>query len=180
MGETNMGCTSSRTTHGAVETSKPKKKKLGGQYPGNRRAKQQPYIPDANEFQKVDGNTEVATAHFVAYGGGNALVLMNKPNRAQPAAGNNVEYVEVTLPTGVSAGDIIHVRAPDGRLNEIIVPDGMGPGSTFTVEFDPGDAPVATEQEIAVAVPESEVNVAPYSQSYPSAPAYPSNTGAIK
>ena len=41
----------------------------------------------------------------------------------------------VTLPDGVKAGQVIHVQAPDGRVNEIIVPDGFGPGSTFTVEF---------------------------------------------
>jgi hypothetical protein len=41
----------------------------------------------------------------------------------------------VTLPNGVNAGQVIHVQAPDGRINEIIVPDGFGPGSTFTVEF---------------------------------------------
>lgn len=29
-----------------------------------------------------NGQTRTATAHFVAYGGGNALVLMDKPNRA--------------------------------------------------------------------------------------------------
>jgi len=170
-----MGCTSSRAMQGAVETAKPKKR-LGGEYPGNRRAKQQPYIPDASEFHKVDGDSEVATARFVAYGGGNALVLMNKPNTAQPINGNHLEYIEVTLPQGVFAGDAIHVKAPDGRLNEIIVPDGMGPGSTFTVEFDPGDAPVATEQEIPVAFPESEVNGASHPSTYPNAPAYPSST----
>lgn len=41
----------------------------------------------------------------------------------------------MTLPDGVNAGQVIHVQAPDGRINEIIVPDGFGPGSTFTVEF---------------------------------------------
>ena len=41
----------------------------------------------------------------------------------------------VTLPPGVSSGDVIHVKAPDGRLNAIVIPEGMGPGSTFTVEF---------------------------------------------
>jgi hypothetical protein len=41
----------------------------------------------------------------------------------------------VTLPGGVHAGQVIHVQAPDGRINEIVVPDGFGPGSTFTVEF---------------------------------------------
>ena len=43
--------------------------------------------------------------------------------------------ISVTLPANVHAGDAIHVQAPDGRLNEIVVPDGFGPGSTFTVEF---------------------------------------------
>jgi len=41
----------------------------------------------------------------------------------------------VTLPAGVSSGQTVHVQAPDGRLNEIVVPEGFGPGSTFTVEF---------------------------------------------
>jgi len=49
----------------------------------------------------------------------------------------------VTLPAGVVAGQTIHVRAPDGRLNEIVVPPGFGPGSTFTVEFMDEGAPVA-------------------------------------
>lgn len=43
----------------------------------------------------------------------------------------------------MNSGDKIHVQAPDGRLNEIIVPPGFGPGSTFTVEFadDPSPPP---------------------------------------
>merc|ERR1712070_792893 len=58
---------------------------------------------------------------------------------AQPQIGAQVakqpEYIQVTLPAGVSAGQTIQVQAPDGRLNEIIIPQGFGPGSTFTVEF---------------------------------------------
>ena len=50
----------------------------------------------------------------------------------------------VTLPDGVTAGQTIHVQAPDGRLNAIVVPPGFGPGSTFTVEFAPEEAPVPT------------------------------------
>lgn len=46
----------------------------------------------------------------------------------------------VTLPDGVTAGQTIHVQAPDGRLNAIVVPAGMGAGSTFTVEFAPPEA----------------------------------------
>jgi hypothetical protein len=56
------------------------KKKLGGNYPGNRRPQQAPYVPPQTEFHKVDGDTAQATAHFVAYGGGNALVLVDQAN----------------------------------------------------------------------------------------------------
>ena len=42
----------------------------------------------------------------------------------------------VTLPPGVVAGQTIHVAAPDGTQNAIVIPAGMGPGSTFTVEFE--------------------------------------------
>lgn len=47
----------------------------------------------------------------------------------------------VTLPDGVNPGDTIHVQAPDGRLNAIVVPAGMYAGSTFTVEFADGPPP---------------------------------------
>lgn len=57
----------------------------------------------------------------------------------------------VTLPDGVSPGDIIHVRAPDGRLNAITVPEGMGPGSTFTVEFA-DDLPPPPEEDLTPGV----------------------------
>lgn len=49
------------------------------------------------------------------------------------------QYVQVTLPQGVTAGQTIHVQAPDGKVNEIVVPPGFGPGSTFTVEFADDD-----------------------------------------
>lgn len=63
-------------------------------------------------------------------------------------------FVIVTLPAGVNAGDTIHVQAPDGRKNAIVVPPGMGPGSTFTVEFsgEPAAAPAAQAAAIS-AVP---------------------------
>jgi len=78
-------------------------------------------------------------AHFVSYGGGNALVLQEGgPQVGAVPVGHtkpSPEYVQVTLPPGVEPGQKIHVQAPSGRLNEIIVPPGMGPGSSFTVEF---------------------------------------------
>jgi hypothetical protein len=54
----------------------------------------------------------------------------------------------VTLPSGVEAGQTIHVQAPDGRLNAIVIPPGFGPGSTFTVEFAPEDVPPPPKPEI--------------------------------
>ena len=46
-----------------------------------------------------------------------------------------LNFFVVTLPDGVFEGQTIHVQAPDGQLNAIVVPAGFGPGSTFTVEF---------------------------------------------
>ena len=58
----------------------------------------------------------------------------------------------------MNGGDKIHVQAPDGRLNEIIVPNGFGPGSTFTVEFadgpPPTPAPASYAPPLAAATPE--------------------------
>lgn len=105
------------------------------QYPGQRVQAQRPYQPTANQF----GNNGQATSHFVSYGGGNALVLqqggMAHPQVGATPATSQPQYVQVTLPAGVEPGQTLRVQAPNGRLNEIIVPPGMGPGSTFTVEF---------------------------------------------
>eukprot|EP00980_Cylindrotheca_fusiformis_P022317 scaffold9191_cov114-Cylindrotheca_fusiformis.AAC.12 len=117
-----MGCTSSKAM----------------QYPGNRIQGQQPYRPNASEFN----NNGQAMSHFVSYGGGNALVLQ-QGGMAHPQVGamptapqqSPPQYVQVTLPLGVEPGQAIRVQAPNGRVNEIVVPPGMGPGSTFTVEF---------------------------------------------
>lgn len=65
-----------------------KKKKLGGAYPGQRPAQHQPYRPPAKDFG-ADGK---ATLNFVAYGGGNALKLVEKTDAAgsahQPSSPN--------------------------------------------------------------------------------------------
>lgn len=113
------------------------KKKLGGAYPGQRRPNQMPYVPDSGAFD----STGTAKVHFKAYGGGNALTLVRQDGSSQPASGIPVatpaQYIEVTLPDGVVEGQTIHVQAPDGKVNAIVVPPGFGPGSTFTVEFAP-------------------------------------------
>eukprot|EP00986_Skeletonema_menzelii_P001650 scaffold452_cov140-Skeletonema_menzelii.AAC.5 len=128
-------------------------------YPGNRRVAQPTYQPPDSDYTQVDNTTAVANAHFVTCPGGNALRLEGKPNRSDGnnyndmGANNNNNnsngqptYISVTLPPGVNSGDIIHVRAPDGRLNAITVPPGMGPGSTFTVEFS-NDTPTPPKEE---------------------------------
>lgn len=84
----------------------------------------------------------------------------------------------VTLPAGVSPGDKIHVKAPDGRLNEIIVPPGMYPGSKFTVQFADGPPPTKMDEpEINLTTPliaEPEINVnQPYVPMATAQPAQP-------
>jgi len=112
------------------------KHKLGGAFPGSRRPVNAAYAPPASQFSNGQ-----AISHFVSYGGGNALVLKQGGGPAIPQIGASVatakppEYIQVTLPAGVEAGQTIQVAAPDGRLNQIVIPDGFGPGSTFTVEF---------------------------------------------
>ncbi len=132
-------------------------------YPGNKRVTNPAYQPPDSDYQQVDANTAVANTHFVTCPGGNALKLVDKPNRSdgivntpQPYGRYDVnnhnstnvggQYISVTLPPGVNAGDIIHVRAPDGRLNAITVPPGMTAGSTFTVEFS-SDTPSPPKEE---------------------------------
>ena len=122
-------------------TGQPKTKNtLGGAYPGQRRPTGTPYAPPASTFSNGQ-----ATVHFKAYGGGNALTLVQQDGSSHPASGIPAaklpEYVSVTLPDGVTAGQTIHVQAPDGKVNAIVVPAGFGPGSTFTVEFAPDEAP---------------------------------------
>lgn len=54
---------------------------------------------------------------------------------------NFFSLIVVTLPQGVTEGQTIHVQAPNGKINAIVVPPGFGPGSTFTVEFAPDEKP---------------------------------------
>ena len=143
-----MGCVSStEVVTDPVTGEVKKKKKLGGAYPGQMGQQHAPYQPPASAFQNG-----LATAHFVSYGGGNALTLMQPDGSTKPQHGGpETQFIKVTLPPGVVAGQKIHVQAPDGRLNEIIVPNGFGAGSSFTVEFAPASAaPPAVENKIPV------------------------------
>lgn len=117
-----------------ITGEKKTKKRLGGAYPGQRPPQHAPYTPSNG------------IARFVSYGGGNALTLIQENVSTAPEIGGKAreEYIKVTLPVGVRAGQKIHVQAPDGRLNEIIIPPGFGPGNEFLVQFsDTAPAPSA-------------------------------------
>jgi hypothetical protein len=72
-----------QTTTDPVTGQQKKKKKLGGAYPGQRPPQHDQYTPSNFEGGK-------ATAHFVQYGGGNALVLVDgpTPSAVQPQQGH--------------------------------------------------------------------------------------------
>jgi hypothetical protein len=53
----------------------------------------------------------------------------------------------------VTEGQTIHVQAPDGKVNAIVVPPGFGPGSTFTVEFADDTAPPPPSKQSYSAAP---------------------------
>eukprot|EP00536_Pseudo-nitzschia_multiseries_P007030 jgi/Psemu1/304523/fgenesh1_kg.157_\ len=167
-----MGAASSTQTKYDPVTGKTKTKhKMGGSYPGNRRTANAPYAPPASDFHNGQ-----ATSHFVSYGGGNALVL-KEGGLAQPQVGATTpgpQYIQVTLPEGVHAGQAIRVAAPDGRLNEIVIPAGFGPGSTFTVEFaDPDDKPADTTGSSYAYEGTGTATAAAPASSYGSRPAAP-------
>ena len=92
-----MGCTSSTEAVTDPQTGQTKQKhKMGGAHPGNRRHAQQQYAPPASQFNSQGQ----ATAHFISYGGGNALVLQ-QGGVAQPVVGQKQpQYIQVTLPDG--------------------------------------------------------------------------------
>jgi len=63
------------------------------------------------------------------------------------------ENIQVTIPTGVSSGQTIQIRAPDGRQKEFIVPEGYGPGSTLVVDFNSQSAAATTMPIAATKAP---------------------------
>ena len=48
--------------------------------------------------------------------------------------------MEVTVPPGVYAGELIEIDGPDGNLLSTTVPEGLGPGDTFIVDHSDGSA----------------------------------------
>ena len=65
---------------------------MGGAFPGNRRTPQQAYTPSPSQFNSQGQ----ATAHFISYGGGNALVLQ-QGGISQPQVGQKKPlYVQGT------------------------------------------------------------------------------------
>jgi len=84
-------------------------------YPGNRRPVKPTYQPNDNEYKSVDKNTKVCTAHFVTCPGGNALRLVDKPNRA--AVGEEVNSGGLARYISGEFNSIILCCLFVGRLN---------------------------------------------------------------
>lgn len=76
------------------------------------------------------------------------------------------------MPEGVNPGDTIHVQAPDGRLNAIVVPDGMYAGSTFTVEFADAPPPSAAPAPMASATNVHDGFTSGFGDAHPSTYSY--------
>jgi hypothetical protein len=77
------------------------KKTLGGAYPGQRRPQHATYTPAASEF----GPDGKAVVHFVAYGGGNALTLVQQDGSSKPQGGGTsasgqAQFIQGKLPKG--------------------------------------------------------------------------------
>ena len=56
-----------------------------------------------------------------------------------------VETLTVECPEGVSAGDALSVMTASGLEATVLLPEGIGPGETFTVTIDP--AAIAADEE---------------------------------
>lgn len=67
-------------------------------------------------------------------------------------------FLSVTVPPGVSPGQSIEVRAPDGSGRSVmaIVPQGMTPGSSFMVEFPPNTMASPAPSVVASALQPSD------------------------
>ena len=72
----------------------------------------------------------------------------------------------MTVPQGVSPGQTIQVAAPDGQLISAVVPAGMGPGSSFTMQYPSSMAvvPDATTHVTPVPPPAAAIPVDPITQ----------------
>mmetsp|Transcript_15557 Transcript_15557/g.24185 ORF Transcript_15557/g.24185 Transcript_15557/m.24185 type:complete len:148 (-) Transcript_15557:602-1045(-) len=117
------------STFHSTSTNSNKSKPKKSLYPGQRRAPVPEELPEAFAINPTDGNA-IITHHYQTVPGGTALMRVPGPPPVQQA-----NKLEVTVPPGVEPGQVIRVQAPDGRVNEVTVPDGMGVGSTFFVDL---------------------------------------------
>ena len=65
---------------------------------------------------------------------GNCGRAATPSTRAQAPAPTQHE-LRVTVPDGCSAGQTIHVQAPDGRILAIVLPPGSAPGMRLAIKL---------------------------------------------
>ena len=59
----------------------------------------------------------------------------------------------VTVPQGISGGDLVRVAAPDGSYHSIMVPGGLASGQQFSVELLATSSSSAEVQKLRVRSP---------------------------
>ena len=105
-------------------------------YPGNRRD-DFPEEKISNKQSQGEGG-----GSLMVRTGGNALQTLDD---ASSSDGSNQGFINVVIPEGRLAGDIILVNCPyvEGRLIEVTIPKGTVPGDTMLVQasipVDPND-----------------------------------------
>lgn len=70
------------------------------------------------------------------------VATTTSPPPPSPTNSNKNQHLSVKVPEGVNAGQEMRVAAPDGRMISVIVPQFMGPGSTFMVAIPPLENPL--------------------------------------
>lgn len=71
-------------------------------------------------------------------------------NPCTPSVQRPCETMEVEIPAGILAGQMLGVTVPDGREATIRIPEGSEPGSTLLLSFDPASGTLSRLQPVAV------------------------------
>ena len=69
-------------------------------------------------------------------------------SQTQYAVGTVTTRLTVTVPQGISGGDLVRVAAPDGSYHSIMVPGGLNSGEQFSVELLAAGALASSSAEL--------------------------------
>ena len=78
-------------------------------------------------------------------------------NNSTVTVGTVTTRLTVTVPQGITGGDLVRVAAPDGSYHSIMVPGGLTSGQQFSVELLAAGTHAGSEiQRLRVRTPRSE------------------------